>query len=294
MRKAFTLLEMILALTIGVVVLWCFYSVLNYQVQQAQAGRRMLTEGTLARSLFTVMSRDILQTLGPPSPYIESSFTAAQSGTTSSGTTTGTTGTATGTTGTMTGTTGTTGTTAATTAATTTMDTTVVFNNMVYGSSNYLVMACNKVPRELNLTGVINFGNIGDPTQQASVSDLRRISYWLDNGGLAIQEMTVATSSENSITPPTLNDPESKILAPEVKDILFEFWDGMTWQDSWDGTILGGPNENVPVGPPSAIRITITFYRHAPDGTELPDQGNKYEHVVFIPCGNNWPQTTNQ
>ena len=35
--------------------------------------------------------------------------------------------------------------------------------------------------------------------------------------------------------------------------------------------------------PPSAIRITLTFYRKG--GDDLPDKQSEYQHLVAIPAG---------
>src|SRR5206468_12287437 len=52
-RTGFTLLEMILALSIGLVLLGALYMTMNGQLFQAQAGRDVVEEGTLARSILT-------------------------------------------------------------------------------------------------------------------------------------------------------------------------------------------------------------------------------------------------
>src|SRR5262249_12985381 len=50
-RTGFTLLEMILALAIGLVLLGALYQFMNGQLFLAQAGRDVLEEGTLARAI---------------------------------------------------------------------------------------------------------------------------------------------------------------------------------------------------------------------------------------------------
>jgi prepilin-type N-terminal cleavage/methylation domain-containing protein len=268
----FTLLEMILALLIGVILMWTLYSVLSQQVQQAQGGRLILHEGTLARSILTRMTNDILGTLGAVNPLPPSSGAGGGGANGASGTG----GSATPSSGSM-----------------STTDATIIFNNGIYCQNNVLILTVSKVPRELNLTGVLGNGN-NDPTQQATLCDLRRISYWYvggDKPGLARQELLQATSNDLNIFPTDVSDPSSYVIAPEVKDISFQFFDGVNWQDSWDGTTPAGLND-LPMGPPSAVKITLTFNRRASDNTELPDdQLPKYSHVVAIPAGNNFPQT---
>jgi prepilin-type N-terminal cleavage/methylation domain-containing protein len=270
--RGFTLLEMVLALLIGVVLMYSLYSVLNQQVQQAQGGRLILHEATLARSLLTRIGSDILGTLGAANPKATGSGASSASSGTSS------------------------------TTMGTTSDSTVVFNNGVYGTSNTLVLTVSKVPRDLNFTQVLGSSAASaDPTQQtASLSDLARISYWMVGGGqaspspsagLARQELKQATSNDLSSIPPDVDSSTYKLI-PEVKDIAFQYFDGVSWNDTWDGTTLGGPTGEIPIGPPSAIKITLTFFRRGIDNTDLPDSTlPQYQHVVAIPAGNNFPAT---
>src|SRR5437762_7977250 len=67
-RAAFTLLEMILALAIGLVLLAGLYAMMSSQLSHAQAGRTSIQEATLVRSLFARMSDDIASSLGPYDP----------------------------------------------------------------------------------------------------------------------------------------------------------------------------------------------------------------------------------
>jgi prepilin-type N-terminal cleavage/methylation domain-containing protein len=280
-RTGFTLLEMVLALAIGLVLMISLYNVLNMQVYQSQAGRLVQQEATLAHHIFARMSRDILANMGPVPvvPPVANASAASASATGASQSTT------------PAATTGAT----ATSATTTTTDTsnTITFNSGVYGTNNVLILSTTKVPFSLDPTNAFSV----DPTQQATTSDLRRVSYWLAaaNGvqsGLAYQELMVATSNDLSTFPSDMSPDSYTILASEVKDIQFQYFDGVNWQDSWDGTTLGGPAGDIPIGPPSAIKIILTLNRKAPDNTDLTDdQLPKFTHVVAIPGGNNFPQT---
>jgi hypothetical protein len=137
------------------------------------------------------------------------------------------------------------------------------------------------VPRELVAYDKLQL----DSSQLSPVSDIRRISYWFINdgagSGLAKQEVTSATGNDMQTTPPDVSDPSNLIIAPEVKNVLFEYFDGSDWQSSWDGTTMSGDGIT-PIGPPAAIRITLTVVQR--DGVHTTD----YQHVVALPGGNNF------
>jgi hypothetical protein len=118
----------------------------------------------------------------------------------------------------------------------------------------------------------------------AGICDLRRITYWLassGNGGLARQELKIVTSDDlNSIPPDGLPQDESTyILAEEVKNLAFSYFDGANWTDTWDGTTPGNDG-TTPIGPPAAIAVEV--------GVQFPGtkEIKKYRHVIAIPAAN--------
>lgn len=165
------------------------------------------------------------------------------------------------------------------------------FNLWVQGDTSWVMVYISRVPRELNpIPGSDN------PDQPTGLSDLRRVSYWLAGGsspsGLARQEVTAVTSADAiSNVPPNIPDEDSMVIAPEVKSLTLSYWDGTTWQDSWDGT-QPGPDGTTPVGPPLAIAITLGL---APAGSENNTGGDQplktYRHVVPIGTANGVSQT---
>lgn len=66
-RAGFTLLELVLAVTIGVVLLAALYLALATQFYHARAGREVLEEAAVVRSLFARITADVVSSLGPPS-----------------------------------------------------------------------------------------------------------------------------------------------------------------------------------------------------------------------------------
>src|SRR5947209_18191278 len=67
-RRAFTLLEVLLATAIGVLLLAGLYVAVDVQLGHAQIARDVVEESTLARALFARISSDIGQNLGPVLP----------------------------------------------------------------------------------------------------------------------------------------------------------------------------------------------------------------------------------
>jgi hypothetical protein len=172
----------------------------------------------------------------------------------------------------------------------------VLFNLGVQGTDTSLTLYVSRVPRELNLAAM----GQDNPDTPLVFSDLRRISYWLVGGpdapqGLARQEVTLVTSDDAlESLPPNIPDEASHIIAEEVKDLRFSYFDGTQWQDSWDGT-TPGPDGTTPIGPPALIAITITI---APPGVgnEAADQKRwkVHRHVVALPTANGVAQQTQQ
>ncbi len=124
---------------------------------------------------------------------------------------------------------------------------------------------------------------------QTVTSDLHRVTYWMASGslGLARQEVKQATSDDALLTaPPDIADETTFVIAEEVQNVGFRYWDGTAWQDSWDGTQVTAAN-GTPMGPPMAVEITLTIA--IPDAQGLTG-GNSYvktyRHVVGVPTAN--------
>lgn len=154
------------------------------------------------------------------------------------------------------------------------------FNLGVKSEGAYLTLSVSQMTR--------------DVTRGAPGGDLRRIDYWIVEGkGLARREVRLATSEDARLRPPDVADPDKYIIAREVRSISFEFWDGSAWVPTWDGTGAGpgllSDQTSPPLGPPSAIAVTIEVpRRRAAPGEE--EKTEKYRVVIPIPAGNNFPQ----
>ena len=290
-RAGFTLLEVLLATAIGAVLMAALYTAMSVQLRQGRAARDVVAQGNLVRSLMGRIGNDITTNLGPANIIADASSgigsgtsSSSQQGTNSNTTgnnTTGNTGNSanTGNTGNS-GNTGTGNSNSSNNNSNQQSSTTsyqVPFNLGVQGDATHLSLYASRVPRE----AIQAYDASQDPTNPSGFSDLRRVSYWLvDGGGLARQEFLQVTSDEalNQV-PPNIPNEGSYVIAEEVKNVAFSYFDGQNWQDTWDGTEVGSDGQT-PIGPPVAIAITL--------GMVLPgsQEMKNYRHVVYIPAAN--------
>jgi prepilin-type N-terminal cleavage/methylation domain-containing protein len=270
-RPGFTLLELLLATLIASLLLGALYMALNVTLQQTQASRDAVETDTVARGVFNKVSLDLGGTLGPLPP--KSGGNAAGSG----GTSTAPAPTATpdpGTTPPATGADPNASSTPGGSAAPTdpaaadpnaadpnnpgaTDNATAVaadftFQAGVIGEEKKLVIYTGKVPEA--------FGHFGSGGAQER-SDLRQVIYWFEPGvGLCRQERPWVTADgvRNSIEPDR-DAVGTSVLAEEVVDLFFEYFDGTgTSSGTWDGS-AAGPDGVTPLGPPRAIRVTLVL-----------------------------------
>src|SRR2546425_4503776 len=82
-RRAFTLLEVLLAAAIGVLLMAALYVAMQVQLDHAQAGRDAVEQSLLVRALLRRMSNDIAPSLGPALPNTASGATSGAGGSSS-------------------------------------------------------------------------------------------------------------------------------------------------------------------------------------------------------------------
>ncbi len=317
-RRGFTLIEVILALTIALLLLGALYVAVNMQLASAQVSRDTIQGSTLERAIMSRMDADAAQVMGlsDPARYrfqagldTVPTTSPAAGGSTSGGSTSGASSAGT--------TTATSASSATSTTASSTTDmtsanglpdspssfgsssavtdsqgaTNIVLPFGVMGDNQSLHLFVSNLPREIYASGY-NIANSDDSDAPPPSSDIRRISYWLvgdgdSPGGLARQEVPLATSDDAlQNLPPGIDSENSYIIADEVRSLNFQYWDGTDWQDSWDSTVLG-PDGVTPLGSPLAIAVTITI---APQHTSGPAPSDEplrtIRHVLLIPSAN--------
>lgn len=270
MHSGFTLLEVVLALGIGLVLLAGLYFGMNIEMRQADTGRELVQRANIARSVFNKFTADVSPHVGPVSPWLQSKFnSSAGSPSTASPTTTNNT-TNSNTTNSNTG--NATGDSTGQTAQPSTTDQGQAFK--IYGLGQTMYVANARFPRELR--------------QGLIVSDLRKVYWWIVTDGpvtgLARREVTTVTADEPYADPTTLPDQSQYVIVPEVRDVAFEYWSGTDWLTEWDGD-ASGADGMTPQGPPAAIRITLKMVvRPARGGQDEVVQD--FQHVVPLPTAN--------
>lgn len=269
-RAGFTLLEILLASLIAALLLGALYFALNVTLQQAQVTRDAVESEDLARGVFAKLTGDLNGTLAPLPP--KSGGNAAASGGQVTGGTAGTdpnaaAGGAAGAAG-ATGTGGAAGTAgaggdatatdpnAATAEPGATDNATAVaadlsFQGGLIGEETKFTIFAGRTPEV--------FTRFGNPGEQV-LADVRQVIYWFEPGrGLyrRVRPWVTADGVRNGIESDP-DAPDSVLLAEEVTGVAMEYSDGSTWAATWDGT-QPGPDGVTPLGPPRAVRVTLTF-----------------------------------
>jgi hypothetical protein len=223
---------------------------------------------------------DLSSGIGPVTPPINNSAkgsgsgmggtggTGAPAGVAAGGTSGGASGTGTGTTGSGTG---------SDTGAVTEANTTdiIPFTAGVIGTNDQLTIYAARVAGVGK--NVDNSGNGPNPP------DARRVTYWLTDKGLARQELPWLTSQEvQTSTDPVMEDGKEEkdyVIAEEVSQLRFEYWDGTEWVDQWDGRTLNADGVTL-LGPPMAIRVHFWLKLPGEDPGQTVEK--EFRHTIAI------------
>jgi prepilin-type N-terminal cleavage/methylation domain-containing protein len=246
-RPGFTLLELMLAVTILLLLLAALGVAIDMQYREMAEGRSAIEDSSFPRLLLARMTNDLTASVGPIEPL---------SGTSASGAA-------------ATGAGSTTAATNPTTTTTTSSSGNVVFQIGLKGDSNRVAIYRGRLSRALINPPMDSSGNNPPPA-----GDVWRVCYFMaQNGGLARQEVQQATADIVDDLPTDVDD-YSKVLAPEVESASFRYYDGTTWQDSWDGS-TPGPDGVTPQGPPRSVEVTLNIRQ----GGNL----KTFVHVIAFP-----------
>jgi prepilin-type N-terminal cleavage/methylation domain-containing protein len=266
-RAGFTLLEVVLALSIGLLLLAGLYFGMDFDLRQADSGRSLVQRANIARNVFNKFTADVNPHVGPVNPWLKNKFGSASS----TASPTATSNSASNNT-TNSNTSNTTDSTTDQPMQQTTTDQGQAFK--IYGLGQSVYVANARFPRELR--------------QGLIVSDLRKVYWWIVTEGpvtgLARREVTTVTADEPYADPTSLPDQSQYVIVPEVRDVAFEYWSGTDWLTEWDGDLAGADNAT-PQGPPAAIRITLKMVVRPARG-EQQEVVQDFQHVVPLPTAN--------
>jgi prepilin-type N-terminal cleavage/methylation domain-containing protein len=275
-RGGFTLLEILLASAIAVLLLAALYVSFDIVLKQTDAGREAVAQGDLSRAVVNRMTIDLANCLGlmpPKSGGEQGSATSADSETSGA---TAVVAAATAATGSSSSgssnaaasgsTSGSSGSSSSSSTATNTP-----FGAGVVGTSDQLMLFVSRVPPTL-----ANRETAVSATGQPP-ADLMRVTYYKSSSGKGlcrqVRPWVTADGVWNS-TDPDRSTEDGDLLAEEILDIMFEYFDGSTWQSQWDGTQTQTDGATLQ-GPPRAIRATMTL--QLPNGTS-----KQIQHVFPI------------
>jgi type II secretory pathway pseudopilin PulG len=112
----------------------------------------------------------------------------------------------------------------------------------------------------------------------------------LDGGGLVRRSLDRAITvgaAANGLAQLTLT---GRIVAPEVTEIAFQYWDGLVWSAQWDSDVLGEL--------PLAVEIQMTIQNRSDEdaSTTSPDASTaiSYRHVIRLPMARKIEETTEE
>ncbi|MEX0717244.1 MAG: prepilin-type N-terminal cleavage/methylation domain-containing protein [Planctomycetaceae bacterium] len=257
-RRAFTLVEVLFALAISAVVLAAALSAISMYRHVSTAGRREVEEAQLARAVFRMLELDIRSVafFPPPGPVVylaeaDESGTATAAGNASDDPA----------------------------ADEPTLDEAVALADGevgIYGDAFKMVIHADRPTRSLEVMRV-------DPLSATSIGDRQAIAWFLSasSGAGSFQE-TSALASESAVWFSQMSgDPRpvqglarsqgtqaamkqadetgdialilsgTRLVAPEVADMRFRYFDGLAWYTEWNTAAA----ERLP----NAVEITIAF-----------------------------------
>ena len=261
-RSGFTLLEVLLASALAVILMAALYVALDVQLRLASAGRESIEQATLTRAITHRLENDLSSGLGPVAPPIDNSAKQSTSGSGSgSGAAAG---------GTAVDTGGDTG-----TVVEAAMSDSIPFQAGVIGTADQLTIYAARVAGHGK--------DVDESGEMPNAADARRVTYWLTDQGLARQELPWLTSQElQSSTDPVMEsgkEAKDYVIAEEVTKLQFEYWDGSSWAETWDGRQTNADGKTLK-GPPMAIRVH--FWLKLPGENPGETIEKEFRHTIAI------------
>lgn len=281
-RRGFTLLEVMLSLTLAIILLGAIYAAIEQSWRLTASGRHEMARSQVTRALIKRIAQDVraVMFVPPPPSDGETDETASTTGTSTAGsasTGTNTTGTATGTT-----------TDTTTTGMTETEPSAKSIG--IRGDATRIELHISRSRRDLNFAANVDGNNV-----ETRTSDLQAVTYSLALGGSGSTGGSGLIRSEGdrlivqaieSDGGDALTASRSEPLAPEVSSLAFRYFDGAAWYTVWDSTENGYL--------PRAIEVSIGF---TPVGTRggplinvpVSASVDQFRTVILVPVADPFP-----
>jgi prepilin-type N-terminal cleavage/methylation domain-containing protein len=270
-RRAFTLLELLVALGLSVLLIAAVYSGINLYWKYSVAGQEEVQRLQVARAALRAIELDLRSVVyhAPDTPGTSSS---GSSGSSSSGSSSGFSGS------------GSSGSASSSTSTdmrvvSSTEQAYTTATSGLFGDATSLMLHVSQPARELSTPAA------GDPLGPTSrTSDLVMVSYYLSGTGTGgIQgnlpasglartrgdRMAMMFAGPQSNTATGFGEPE--LLAPEIVGLRFLYYDGLNWLTEWDSTLLGGL--------PRAVQIELEF---APPETTVSETNTPLTQTLTV------------
>lgn len=283
-RAAFTLLEVILALTLAVFLLGAIFTAMDQSWKMSASGREEMERSQLARALLRKISLDIRSIAYVPPPTTDS--TGATGSTSSGGSSSSGSSSSSG------------GTTAAASSAAGASSTSTASEPTepspksigIRGNAQRVEMHISRARRDLEFSAQVDGNKL-----QSRTSDLRAVTYQLSIAGsgtplvglirtegdrMAVQQVEEKGGAAASMS-------AQQALSPEVNYLHFRFFDGRAWYPTWDS------EESARL--PRAVEVTIGFappQTHVGPALRVAVSGstNQFRTVVLIPIADPLPE----
>lgn len=287
-RRAFTLLEVLLALTLSVILLGAIFTTMTQSWRLTASGREEMERSQLARALARKIAMDVRSIVFVP-PLLTDEDAAATGSSGSTATTSAASsalsGASTGGSSSGSGSTG--GSTSGSTSTATATDTQKpsVKSIGIRGNAQRIEMHISRARRDLDFSTSVDGNKVRSHT-----SDLRVLTYQLSPTGTGLirtegDRLATLMVEEKGAAAASMSAPQ--VLAPEVSYLQFRFFDGAAWYPSWDSESSGRL--------PRALEVTIGF---APPKivpgplfrVAVSSSANQFRTVVLLPIADPLPE----
>lgn len=291
-RNGYTLLEVLIALALGMVLLGAVYASLSLYWKYSVAGQDEAREALLARQILRAIEidlRSVVYHAGSSSSTSSSSTSGSStnSSSTSSGKSTATTGS---TTGSSSGSTPSSGSSSTSSSSSTDPNATQTSpddaltqsSSGLFGNTNTLLVHVSK-PSRTEMYGSMATGQAGG----GRMSDLQSVAYFVNGQGAGALQGAVSSPGlcrmagdrllmqmADQVGNTAAMAANTRLLAPEVASISFYYYDGTTWQVTWDSGTLGAL--------PKAVEIVLELIPANNKKQATPQIGSAENHVYRL------------